>query len=378
MEGPHVSRGVVAVYSVPGHGAVHDHERATREGIARRLAALKGLAFAGEYDPEARSRYPGPVYLVPDDTLVGLEAARALGVRGEDDLFGGVVPHAFAATKAIAHPLVGPDARAPAGWSAEFGGRVRDAVLRGFTAFAPEDARRAGVLLLARGPVRLKPARASGGRGQGVVSDAAGLDAALAAADPAELSGHGLVLEEDLAAVTTYSVGQVRAAGLVASYCGTQRRTPDNAGAAAYGGSDLRVARGGFEALLGLGLPDEARRAVARARVFDAAAAACFPGMFASRRNYDVASGTDAAGRRRCGVLEQSWRLGGASGAEVAALEAFRADPALRAVRASAVEAYGADAPPPPPGAAVYFRGVDGRVGPVTKYATVEPHDGDA
>jgi hypothetical protein len=377
MQGPHVSRGVVAVYSVPGHGSVHRHEAATREGIARRLAALKGLEFAGEYDPGAR--YPGPVYLVPDDTLVGIEAAAALGVRGEDDLFGGVVPHAFAATKAITHPLVGPDARAPAGWSAEFGTRVRDAVLRGFTAFASEDARRAGARLLERGPVRLKPARASGGRGQGVVSDAAGLDAALAAMDAAELSGHGLVLEEDLAAVTTYSVGQVRAAGLVTTYCGTQRRTPDNRGAAAYGGSDLLVARGGFEALLGLALPDEARLAVTRARAFDAAAAACFPGMFASRRNYDVACGTDAAGRRRCGVLEQSWRLGGASGAEVAALEAFRADPALRAVRASTVEAYGGDvAPAPPPGAAVYFRGVDARVGPVTKYATVEPHDGDA
>ena len=103
----------------------------------------------------------------------------------------------------------------------------------------------------------------------------------------------------------------------------------------------------------------------------------CFPGMFASRRNYDVIQGTDAAGRRRSGVLEQSWRVGGASGAEIAALEAFRAEPALRAVRASTVEDYGEAAPPPPPGATVYFRGVDERVGPITKYATVEPH-GDA
>jgi hypothetical protein len=72
-------------------------------------------------------------------------------------------------------------------------------------------------------------------------------------------------------------------------------------------------------------------------------------------------------------VLEQSWRVGGASGAEVAALELFRAHPALRAVRASTVEVYGGGAPPPPPGAAVYFRGVDEGVGPITKYATVEP-----
>ena len=111
-----------------------------------------------------------------------------------------------------------------------------------------------------------------------------------------------------------------------------------------------------------------------RARIYDAAAAECFAGMFASRRNYDVALGLDAAGRTRCGVLEQSWRLGGASGAEVAALEAFRAEPALLAVRAATVELYGPDVPPPPARATVYFRGVDEEVGPMTKYAMLESH----
>ena len=364
-------RGVVAVYSDPGRGFAHDHERATREEVARRLAALKGFDFAGEYDPG--SRHPGPVYFVPSDTLVGPGAA-VLGVRDEHDLFGGVVPQAFVATKAITHPLVGPDAAAPPGWSPGFGRRVREAVLSGFTAFARADARRAGERLLERGPVRVKSVRATGGRGQVVVSDAAALEAALGAVEAADLSGHGLVLEEDLAGVTTYSVGQVRVADLVASYCGTQRLTPDNGGAAVYGGSELLVARGGFGALAGLGLPEEARLAVAQARVYDAAAAECFAGMFASRRNYDVARGLDAEGRWRSGVLEQSWRLGGASGAEVAALEAFRADPTLRAVRAATFELYGQDVPSPPARATVYFRGVDDKDGPMTKYAVVESH----
>jgi hypothetical protein len=160
----------------------------------------------------------------------------------------------------------------------------------------------------------------------------------------------------------------------VATYRGTQRLTPDNAGEAVYGGSDLLVARGGFGALAALGPPEEARRAVEQARVYDAAAADCFAGMFASRRNYDVARGLDAEGRWRSGVLEQSWRIGGASGAEVAALEAFRADPALRAVRAATVELYGPDVPPPPAHATVYFRAVDEKDGPMTKYAVAEPH----
>jgi hypothetical protein len=366
------SPGGVVVHVSCGPGSARGHERATLAEVARRLAALMGFAFAGEHDPSRR--HPGPVYLVPGDTLVDLHAARALGIRGEDDLFGGVAPHPVAATKAITHPLAAPDAAAPPGWSRGFARRVEDVVLRGFSTFAAEDARRAGRRLLEeRGRVRLKPARARGACGQAVVADAAGLDAALAALDPAELARHGLVLEEDLAEVTTHSVGQVRAAGLVASYWGTQRLTPDNQGAAVYGGSDLVVARGGFEALAALDLAPETRLAVAQARAFDAAAAACFPGLVVSRRNYDVAQGLDAAGRRRSGVLEQSWRVGGASGAEIAALEAFRADPALRLVRASTREVYGESAAPPPPRATVYYRGTDEQVGPLTKYALAEP-----
>ncbi|MFL5333031.1 MAG: DUF3182 family protein, partial [Geminicoccaceae bacterium] len=213
-------RGIVVTYAVPGFGFAHSHERATRDGIARRLAALKGFDFAGEYDP-ARP-HSGPVYLVPSDTLVGLDVAAALGVRGEHDLFGGVVPHAFTATKALTHSLVGPEAQAPPGWSDAFGRQVRDVVLSGFTAFTPEDAREAGGRLLRCGPVRVKRVRATGGRGQQVVADAAGLDAVLGTMDAAELRRDGLVLEEELDGVTTYSVGQVRVAEFVASYCGTQ------------------------------------------------------------------------------------------------------------------------------------------------------------
>jgi hypothetical protein len=370
-------RGSVATYTIPGHGFAHGHERATRDGIARRLAALKGIDFVGEYDP-ARPP-PGPVYLVPSDTLVGIEAAAALGVRSEHDLFGGVVPHAFVATKAITHPLVGPEAAAPPGWTHAFGRQVRDVALPGFTAFTLGDARLAGERLLERGPVRIKPVRATGGRGQAVAPDIAGLDAIMGAMDATELRRDGVVLEADLGEVTTYSVGQVRVADLVASYCGTQSLTTDNGGATVYGGSELLVVRGGFEALRALGLPTEATLAAEQARIYDAAAAEHFPGLFASRRNYDVARGMDAEGRRRSGVLEQSWRIGGASGAEVAALEAFRADPGLRAVCATAVERYGGGraAPPLPQRATVYFHGVDERDGPMTKYALAEPHRGD-
>ena len=92
--------------------------------------------------------------------------------------------------------------------------------------------------------------------------------------------------------------------------------------------------------------------------------------MLASRSNYDVAEGRDPAGRQCIGVLEQSWRIGGASGAEVAALEALDDDPALQTVRASTTEVYGPNVPVPE-GATVYFAGVDDHLGPITKYAQV-------
>jgi hypothetical protein len=205
-------QGTVVTYASQEAGYRDSHERATRIEIARRLAALKGFSFRGEYD--ASARYPGPMYFVPSNTLLGGEAA-SLGIRGEHDLFGGVVPHAFTATKAITHPLVSPDAHAPAGWSHEFGRRVQDAALVGFTAFTPEDARRGCAGLLERGPARAKPARASAGRDQTVIFEVAELEAVLDGIEAAELSSYGLVLEENLTEVVTYSVGQVHVAGLV-------------------------------------------------------------------------------------------------------------------------------------------------------------------
>jgi hypothetical protein len=74
---------------------------------------------------------------------------------------------------------------------------------------------------------------------------------------------------------------------LVASYYGTQRLTRDNCGGEVYGGTDLVVTRGGFDALGALDLPDDVQLAVRQARTYDAAATGCFPGLIASRRNYD-------------------------------------------------------------------------------------------
>jgi hypothetical protein len=363
------ARGVVVALLPGGAGQLSEHERCTLLGFARELAALRGEDLAGFHG--RGSSYPGHVYFVPHGTLRADEASE-LGIAGPDDLFGGVVPHAFIATKAISHPLVDPAAPAPAGWNPRFGWEIADCVLRGYTAFCVPDARAAGRQLLARGPVRLKPVRASGSRGQSVVHDGVELLHALHRMDGEEIATHGLVLEENLQELRTLSIGQVHAAGLTASYFGRQRATRNNRGLVVYGGSDLTLVRGGYDALLALQPAPEVVHALRQARRYDAAVRACYPGFYASRCNYDVILGRDASGATQAAVLEQSWRAGGGTGPELAGLQRLQAEPRRHVVRAASVEAFG-HSPEPPPGATVYYRGTDPHVGPMTKYTIVDP-----
>jgi len=65
-----------------------------------------------------------------------------------------------------------------------------------------------------------------------------------------------------------------------------------------------------------------------------------------------------------------SWRSGGASTAELAALTAFAADPSLRVIGTTSVKQFG-EQRKPPPGAAVHFRGNDSDDGPLLLRYTV-------
>ena len=363
--------GTVVAYTQGLRGYASQHEQMTRMEVVRRLARLKGFGVAEEF---SQHEVGGPFYLVPSDTIVGTERAQALGIRGRDDFFGGVVPHAFVSTKAITHPLVAADAAAPTGWNPAFARMVGDAVLPGFTAFSADDARTAARRLLADGPARLKRVRATGGAGQTVLRDLQAFEHCLATLGAAELREDGVVLERNLASVETLSVGQVHVAGMVISYHGTQRLTHNRRGEEVYAGSDLTVVRGDFQALLAQPLAREVRIAVEQALLYDSAATACYPGFFASRINYDVAQGHTADGQWCSGVLEQSWRAGGATGAEIAALEVLQADPRRHLVHASGYEVHGA-CPDLPPGATVYFRGDDRDVGPLTKYTSIVHDD---
>lgn len=348
----------------PGTATATNRHARQIVAIARMIAELKGRAFVG--DDREDNRSIGPRYVVPADTIVGMDPARCLGIATPDDLYGGVVPFAFQATKAIAHGIVAASAHRPVGWRVPLARELGRVVLPGYTAFSPWDARVAFERLRRHGPVRAKRGRGAGRQGQAVLTGIADLEAFLAGLDPGELARFGLVLERNLEDVTTYCVGQVEIAGITASYVGVQHQTRDNRGRCAYGGSDLTIVCGGFEELGGLDLPRRLRLAVGQAVAFDRAVRAD-PRIIASRRNYDVLQGVDRAGCFRSGVVDQSWRIGGASGPEVVALRAFQADPALQVVEASSVERYGPDVRLPPE-AIVHVTGADPADGPIACY----------
>ncbi|WP_313621639.1 DUF3182 family protein [Achromobacter sp.] len=367
----HKTSDTVAAY--PRRTGASEHEIASQEALALRLAALLGRRFVPDFRP-TRNRGEPPPYYVPDRSITSLARAEKLGITRAADLFGGVTPHAFVATKSVTHGVVDAQAKAPQGWVRTLADDLREVVLRGFTAFTLDDAHRAGERLLKDGALRIKPADATAGRGQIVARTLQELRAGLAEQDAGAVRRLGLVLEEDLAEIETYSVGWVRVGKHEASYVGTQCLTPDNNGVPVYGGSELSFARGGFDQLRSLDLSDDERQAVDLACRYDAAVSTAYPDFFASRRNYDVAIGRNAQGEPRAGVLEQSWRAGGASIAELSALQAFMLSPSLKEVAAFTRERYGKDEPAPTSQRYVY-RGEDSTVGMITKSGGILEED---
>jgi hypothetical protein len=365
-----VERGIVVVYFPRFGKPLQWHHKVVLDAAAKTIGQINGYEVGGRY--EARRCYSEPLFFVPSDTLL-LDEALRLGIRSPNDFYGGIVPYLFAKTKAITHGLVDDDAERPQGWSTAFAERVRGVVLSGYTVFSTRDARVAARRMLGRGPLRVKKPLSASGRDQTLVTALNELDAVLEKLTADEMATYGLVLEENLRQVKTLSVGEVAIGSLRISYQGTQRTVKDNEGRPVYGGSDLVCVRGGWESLDALPMSPAARAAVAAARQYDEAAQE-FPGFTASRRNYDVGHGHGADGRPRSGVLEPSWRMGGASSAELAALAAFARDPSLEIVCASHVEEYGKDRRAPAH-AIVDFQGEDPEAGPLLRYTIAKPQN---
>ncbi|MDF1609375.1 DUF3182 family protein [Hoeflea sp. YIM 152468] len=341
------------------------HDELSHIALTRRVADFLGKEYHGRLEDYRCSRRP---YCVPRATLCGAECSPHLPYPGEGDFLGGQVSHPMAATKAIVHPLAPDEALDPT-WPGSFARVAADLTLPGFTATTSRGAIAAGRKLLQAGDIRIKLVSASGGTQQQVATS---LDELFYVIDT--LTGDDglfdcLVLEENLTDVRTFSVGQIMLGGVSAAYMGEQQLTLNNQRQEVYGGSCLQVSRGRLSDLVEA-LSGEERNLCELGMRFDHLATRHL-GLVASRRNYDLISGRDSRGRIKHAVLEQSWRVGGASGAEIAALKAFAHDPDLHKVQASTVEQYGDDIVPPRD-ADVYFHGVDPELGPLLKYSHVQ------
>lgn len=358
----------LAFYRCQGAGTTAGHDLETRARVAEGFADLLGYAYAGQTLPG--QPLPAGGYVVPSDTIGSLDEAHRLGIFGLDDLFGGVVPHPFVATKVVTHGLVDELAEAPPGWAHDLALQLGNAVLPGYSVFNKDDAWRAGVRMLPLGAIRLKAADGVGGSGQTVARSSREFAQQIDLLAPDTLA-RGLVIERNLADAATWCVGLLRVGGKTACYAGKQRTTRNHRGQEVYGGSSLTVVPGDFDALMRLDLSPRLRLAIDQARRYHHAMHRAFPGMFASRCNYDVVQGFDPSGRWLSGVLEQSWRIGGCSGAELLALREL-AEGDRRIVRASTHEIYGAAVVPRD--AKVFFEGDDPEAGRLLKYAMVHPH----
>lgn len=342
------------------------HEWATHDWIVHEVARLMRLPCMGiDEDGTCHAN----AFHVPDDTLTSMQAGM-LGITGAGQVLGGVVPHAFLATKVVSHPLVNDDAVRVEGWNQELANALVQATLPGYTVFSEADARLGYARLRGSEPVRFKLATGVGGRGQWLVEDASAFEQLLAGLPTGYLATQGVVLERNLRAATTYSVGELHCAGIDVAYHGTQSTVKDEEGRDVYGGSDLWFVRGILSDLAGSALSAAQRLAVQKARLYDGFIAAAYPGLQLSRRNYDVVLGGEGMDET-CGVLEQSWRVGGATPAELAAIALFQRDPALCRVHAGTREVYGDG--PPPPGAEIYYQAAAPGSGPRFKYRMSSP-----
>ena len=97
-----MATGIVVLYFSRFGKPLQWHHKVVLHLGAKAIAKIKGYEFGGHYRPTYA--YSGPLFFVPDDTLL-LDEAACLGIRSPNDLYGGGVPYLFAKTKAITHGL---------------------------------------------------------------------------------------------------------------------------------------------------------------------------------------------------------------------------------------------------------------------------------
>ena len=295
----------------------------------------------------------GKTYYVADKTIVlefseNQKLIKDALIESEKDFFGGIVPRAYQSTKAIMHPLVSREAACPLGWSHEFSQELvhLELVLPGFTVFNIEDIRTAFNHLYDKGvyQIRLKDPLGYLGMNQFVVTSFQELEQFISdkIVDNEKLQQYGLVVEENLCPedLKIYSVSFVTVAFHQVQCIGVQRFSQG-----LYAGTDFVIMQTGkyilpeLLARVGIFNKEDAQVIIDKALLFRALLNKHIPEIKTARFNLDIVSGIASIYSnstcelvKRFALLEQSFRVGGASAAEIWGLEYLLCHPSVDAV----------------------------------------------
>ncbi len=314
-------------------------ERATDEfviernqALAQYLASITGRIFAGEiFSPR---RLGSGDYLLPHKPI-SLEEGRQFGIINPDQIFGAVIEPIYA-EKSIFHKTV-PNAKfVPSKFPHEFATFLNDKgiVLIGYTAFSIEDVEKAYDLITDAGyAVRVKHPLGSSSTKQFRAKSKKQVLDFVRSEEVATLRKFGMILEVNLlnpndkrADVEGFSGGWTQLEGNIYSYLGRQMfaetGTTDR-----YIGTRLQMVRGSVDNL-GEVADSLVYQDVYRQLEKVAEATKLLPYLIGSRMNFDfiygVREGIDGIildESPSVYVVEQSFRVGGASGAELVGIE---------------------------------------------------------
>ena len=336
----------------------------------------------------------GKTYYVADKTIVlefteNQKLIKDALIESEKDFFGGIVPRAYQSTKAIMHPLVSREAACPLGWSHEFSQELvhLDLVLPGFTVFNIEDIRTAFNHLYDKGvyQIRLKDPLGYLGMNQFIVTSFQELEQFISdkIVDNEKLEQYGLVVEENLCPedLKIYSVSFVTVGFHQVQCIGVQRFSQG-----LYAGTDFVIMQTGkyilpeLLARVGIFNNEDAQVIIDKALLFRALLNKHIPEIKTARFNLDIVSGIASIYSngtcelvKRFALLEQSFRVGGASAAEIWGLEYLLCHPSVDAVCASTYYRYGDEAYQTVSGEENLYCGVDSRLGSIS--TSVKVHE---
>lgn len=291
------------------------------QAVTAEIASILGIAKTRVL-LEGNERKREEAYFVPSKPLK-VDQASKLGIREKGDLFGAVVRDMSHGNKSVLHVTIPNSNLAGQAYSSDFAFRIRDAVLPGYTTFSFDEALQAYKILFSEfGSVRVKDPSESDASGQYVFMTEEDLAIFLRQYGTEKLGTEGLIVEANLCETRTLSVGQIFLGADYYSYVGSQNSVTHE-GRSKYGGTKLKMVRGLLTDLAKTEVDSNVTKAISQAeRVLNAFS---IYEPILSRANFDVVQGFDGEGRFLSGITDQSFRLGGASPAEVLAIKELNA-----------------------------------------------------